>query len=164
METEMPLWKVYAPAGAYTSDDKRAMSEAITGIYAQVPLPKFYVATIFEEVADGDCFVGGVTNSRYVRFRVDHIARTLPGPLLREWWMRTMDKILKPWVGDRGFDWEIAIDETPFDLWSVQGELPPPFESIAEKRWVEENRATPYTPEEKLPAAPLLLAPWFTDH
>jgi phenylpyruvate tautomerase PptA (4-oxalocrotonate tautomerase family) len=164
METEMPLWKIYAPAGAYTSEDKRAMSEAITGLYAQIPIPKFYVVTVFDEVADGNCFVGGVAHSRFVRFRVDQIARTLSGPILREWWMRTVDKAIKPWVGDRGFDWEIAIDETPFDLWSLQGEPPPPFESIAEKRWVEENRATPYTPDEKLPAGPLLLAPGVIGH
>jgi hypothetical protein len=43
--------------------------------------------------------------------------------------------------GRRGYDWEISIDETPFDLWSLQGELPPPFESVGEKRWVKENKA-----------------------
>jgi len=150
----MPLCKVYAPAGAYSDEDKQAMSEAITSVYPQVPIPKFYVVTVFEEIPDGDLFVGGVKNARFVRFRVDHIARTLPGPILREWWVRTVDTTLKPWVGDRGFDWEISIDETPFDLWSLQGEIPPPFESIAEKRWVAENRASSYTADEKLPPAP----------
>lgn len=28
---------------------------------------------------------------------------------------------------------------------AMQGQIPPPFESVAEKRWVEENKATPYT-------------------
>src|SRR6267378_5165443 len=84
---DMPLWKVYAPAGAYSDEDKQAKSEAITSVYAQVPIPKFYVVTVFEEIPDGDLFVGGVKNARFVRFRVDHIARTLPGPILREWWV-----------------------------------------------------------------------------
>jgi phenylpyruvate tautomerase PptA (4-oxalocrotonate tautomerase family) len=163
MEKAMPLWKVYAPIGAYSDEDKQAMSETITSVYAQIPIPKFYVVTVFEEVADGDLFVGGVKHSRFVRFRVDHMARTLPGPILREWWVRTMDQTLKPWVGDRGFDWEITMDESPSDLWSLQGEIPPPFESIAEKRWVGENRASSYTTDEKLPAAPLLLGPGVTD-
>jgi phenylpyruvate tautomerase PptA (4-oxalocrotonate tautomerase family) len=158
----MPLWKIYAPAGAYTDEDKRAMSEAITDVYARASLPRFYAVVVFEEVADGNCFVGGLKNSRFVRFRVDHIARTLPGPILREWWMHTAHELLKPWVTDRGFDWEIAFDETPFDLWSVQGQLPPPFESIAETRWVEENKPSPYTVEEKVPAA-LPLGPGVTD-
>jgi phenylpyruvate tautomerase PptA (4-oxalocrotonate tautomerase family) len=159
----MPLWKIYAPAGAYTDDDKRAMSETITDVYAQVPLPKFYVVTIFEEMKDGNCFVGGESNSRFVRFRVDHIARTLPTPTLREWWMHTVHNLLKPWVTDRGFEWEISFEETPVDLWSVQGQLPPPFDSIAETRWVEENRPSPYTFEEKVPVV-LPLGPGNTDH
>lgn len=159
----MPLWKIYAPAGAYSDEDKHALSEAITTMYAQVPIPKFYVVTVFEEIPAGSLYVGGVKHDRFVRFKVDQIARTIPGPVVREWWIKTLDKIVAPWVGDRGYDWEISIDETPFDLWSLQGQIPPPFESIAEKRWVKENAATPYTHDEKLPAGHLLLAPGVTD-
>ena len=54
-----------------------------------------------------------------------------------------LDGLVAPYVKERGFDWEISVDETPFDLWSLQGEIPPPFESIAEKRWVEEIKAGP---------------------
>lgn len=32
----MLLWKTYSPAGAYPAEDKRALSETITNIYAQV--------------------------------------------------------------------------------------------------------------------------------
>lgn len=53
-------------------------------------------------------------------------------------------------------------DETPADLWTLQGELAPPFESIAEKRWVAENKASPYTSQEKLPAGHFLLTPGVT--
>jgi hypothetical protein len=38
------------------------------------------------------------------------------------------------------------------------------FEETREKRWVEENKPSPYTEEEKLPAAPFLLGPGVTDH
>ena len=52
-------------------------------------------------------------------------------------------------------DWEfniiITTTEPPADLWSAQGQIPPPFESAAERRWVRENKATPYTQTEKLP-------------
>jgi phenylpyruvate tautomerase PptA (4-oxalocrotonate tautomerase family) len=158
----MPLWKVYTPAGAYSPEDKKAIAETITSVYAQVPIPKFYVVVVFEEVPPGDLFVGGVMNAKFVRFKVDQIARTLPGPVIREWWIRTLGNVLAPFVKDRGFDWEISIDETPFDLWSLQGELPPPFESVGEKRWVAENRASPYTLDEKLPVH-ILLAPGVAD-
>ena len=76
--------------------------------------------------------------------------------------MRKIDEIIAPYVKDRGYDWEVSIDETPFDLWSLQGEIPPPFESVAEKRWIKENRASPYTLAEKLPVSHIL-TPGITD-
>jgi hypothetical protein len=95
--------------------------------------------------------VGGESHHKFIRFRIDHLARTLPGPITREWWMRTIDQIVAPYVSAKGYDWEVTVDETPSDLWSIQGEIPPPFESVAEKRWVKENKASPYTLAEKLP-------------
>jgi phenylpyruvate tautomerase PptA (4-oxalocrotonate tautomerase family) len=162
-EQNMPLWKVYHPAGAFTATDKKDLSERIASVYAGVPIPKFYVVILFEEIAKDSYFVGGELHNKFIRFKIDQIARTIPGPIIREWWIRTLDQVIAPFVKDKGFDWEISIDETPFDLWSLQGELAPPFESIAEKRWVKENRASPYTLAEKLPVT-LLLAPGVADH
>lgn len=158
----MPLWKVYHPVGAFTADDKKQLAERVTGVYASIPIPKFYVVLIFEEVAQDSCFVGGVPHDKFIRFKIDQIARTVPGPVLREWWIRTLDTVLAPFVKDRGYDWEVSIDETPCDLWSLQGELAPPFESVAEKRWVKENRASSYTLAEKLPVK-LILTPGIAD-
>jgi phenylpyruvate tautomerase PptA (4-oxalocrotonate tautomerase family) len=146
----MPLWKVYHPVGAYTAEDKKALAEKITGIYAQSPIPKFYVVVIFEEVAQDSYYVGGEPHGKFVRFAIDEIARSVPVQA-REWWIKTLDGAIAPWVRDRGYDWEISIDQTPFDLWTLQGECAPPFESVAEKRWVKENKASPYTLAEKLP-------------
>ena len=124
--------------------------------------PSSMWCSFFEEVAKDSCFVGGEPNNKFVRFKVDHIARTLPGPVIREWWIRTLDEVIAPYVKDRGYDWEVSVDETPFDLWSLQGEIAPPFESAAEKRWVKENKASPYTLAEKLPVN-LILAPGIAD-
>ncbi len=33
----MPLWKVYHPVGAFTAEDKKALAEHITSVYASVP-------------------------------------------------------------------------------------------------------------------------------
>lgn len=158
----MPLWKIYHPVGAFTADEKKAMAERVTEVYASIPIPKFYVVLIFEEVAQNSCFVGGEPHQNFIRFKIDQIARTVPGPVLREWWVRTLDTVLAPFVKERGFDWEVSIDETPCDLWSLQGEPAPPFESVAEKRWVKDNRASPYTLAEKLPVN-ILLTPGVTD-
>lgn len=149
----MPLWKIYHPVGAYSAQDKADFAETITDLYAQVPIPRFYVVTIFTEVAADSYYVGGKSHGNFVRFKVDHMARTLPTKSLREWWIKTADQLIVPWVKDRGFDWEITIDELPADLWSLQGEVPPPFESVGEQRWVKENKASPYTLTEALPSS-----------
>jgi phenylpyruvate tautomerase PptA (4-oxalocrotonate tautomerase family) len=74
----MPLWKVYHPEGLYTADDKQALSASITNIYASIPLPKFYVVMLFEAMPKGCCFVGGKPHDKFVRFKVEQIARTVP--------------------------------------------------------------------------------------
>jgi hypothetical protein len=76
--------------------------------------------------------------------------------------MRTVDQVIAPFVKAKGYDWEVSIDETPFDLWSLQGEIPPPFESVGEKRWVNENKASPYSFMEKLPVS-MVLTPGVAD-
>lgn len=147
----MPFWRIYHPANAYSEEEKQAFSEIVTSMYANVPIPKFYVVCLFEEVSPGTLFVGGKRNDNFVRVHIDHIARTLPGAVMREWWMRTIEASLAPFLRDKGFEWEVSVDETPFDLWTLQGEIPPPFQSVGEKRWIDENKASPYSFEEKLP-------------
>lgn len=51
---------------------------------------------------------------------------------------------MKPYIEDRGLEWENHIYETPFDLWRVQGILAPPAKSEAEAVWIKENKATPW--------------------
>jgi phenylpyruvate tautomerase PptA (4-oxalocrotonate tautomerase family) len=154
----MPLWKIHHPVGAYTDEDKGAFSEAITKVYEGVPIPRFYVVVIYEESPPRSIYVGGEPHDKFVRIQIDQMARTLPGPIIREWWTRHLDVVIAPWVGDRGYDWEFTITEPPADLWSLQGQIPPPFESHAEKRWIAENKASPYAQAEKLPVA-MALAP-----
>ena len=146
----MPLWNVYHPVGAYSAQDKQVFAERITKLYTNIPIPKFYVGIVFQEVAKDSLFIGAEPRNDFVRIRVDHIARTLPSPQIREWWVRTTDAAIAPFVKERGYEWEFHIDETPFDLWSIQGELPPPFESAAEKRWIEDNKPTAYALGETL--------------
>src|SRR5712692_7767782 len=104
----MPLWKVYHPVGAYSAQDKK-------------------------EFAAESFYVGGASHGKFVRLKLDHMARTLPGLIIREWWVKAVDQLIAPYVRDVGYDWEVTIDELPADLWSLQGEIPPPFESHAEK-------------------------------
>jgi phenylpyruvate tautomerase PptA (4-oxalocrotonate tautomerase family) len=138
----MPLWKIYHPVDAFTPEDKQQISERITSLYSR-RLPRFYVGVIFQPVPQDAFYIGGRPVSNFVRIWVDHIARTLPTAELKKWWIGQCDEALAPFVRDRGLDWEFHIDETPFELWSIQGIRPPAADSEDEKRWIRENRPSP---------------------
>lgn len=145
----MPMWQIFAPEGAYDTADRKALSEAITDVYADLAgLPRFYVVVVFEERPAGSIWVGGEPADNFVRVVVDHIARQLDTPELRDLAMEMFEATLEPFAKDRGLDWEIHIDETPIDLWRTQGLVPPPAESEHEKRWADDNAASPWQGEE----------------
>ena len=35
--------------------------------------------------------MGGESHDSFVRIQIDQMARTLPGPVIREWWVRNLD-------------------------------------------------------------------------
>ena len=69
--------------------------------------------------------------------------------------MSVFEATIAPYVRDRGYDWEIHFDETPIDLWRVQGLIGPPEESEMEKLWAKENRPVPYDYDTMLPLEPV---------
>ncbi|MGO9384320.1 MAG: tautomerase family protein [Mycobacterium sp.] len=141
----MPCWDIFTPENAFSDDDKERLSEAITSIYTDyVNLPKFYVVILFHEKPANSIYVGGKAANNFVRIRVDHIARQMDTAEMRALCMSVIEEKLAPFVKERGFDWEVHIDETPMDLWRVQGLVPPPAESEMEKLWAKENRPVPY--------------------
>ena len=140
----MPLWRFYHPVDAYTPEDKQGIAETITEVYGRF-LPKFYTGVVFQEITKENFYIGGVPQTNFVRVTVDHIARTLDTPEARKAHMLRITDFLKPWITDRGFDWELHVDETPFDLWTIQGYLPPRQGTEDEKRWKAENRPSPRT-------------------
>lgn len=140
----MPLWKIYHPANAFSAADKKGIAEALTGIYGRV-IPKFYVGVVFQEVSEDNFYIGGEEHPRFVRIWVDHIARTFQSDDARKNFFRYVNKKLAPFIADRGFDWELHVDDTPFDLWTIQGYFPPREGTEDEKRWMAENKASPRT-------------------
>lgn len=138
----MPLWIIYHPVDAYTADDKCAFAKKITELYDM--LPKFYVNVIFQEISKSFFYIGGEPVDNFVRLTMDHIARNIPEDRTL-WWLEKVNAAIAPFVKDRGFKWELHVDETPFNLWSVQGYRPPPPHSEDEKRWARENTPSPIT-------------------
>ncbi|HVJ51517.1 MAG TPA: tautomerase family protein [Aliidongia sp.] len=139
----MPLWKIYHPEGTYTPEDKREFSKKITDAYSI--LPRFYVGVIFQPVPRDSFFIGGEPRDNFVRICIEHIARQLGSDEAKARFLSRIENAIAPFVKDRGFDWELHIDETPFDLWTVQGIRPPRADTPDEKRWIAENRPSPRT-------------------
>lgn len=128
----MPLWHIYTPVGAYSAEDKKALSSALMSVYVDAGLPKFYVNVLFHEVAEENFYIGGEPRRNFVRLVAEHIARHLATTELRRHAMALFEAQIAPFVKDRGYDWEMHVDETPFDLWQVQGLVPPLAESEGE--------------------------------
>jgi phenylpyruvate tautomerase PptA (4-oxalocrotonate tautomerase family) len=140
----MPLWHIYCPEGAYSPEDKAAFAGKITDLYAAIGLPRFYVSVLFHDLAAENLLIGGEPRRDFVRIWMDHIARRMP-PERRDAWLDRVTKMLDPFVRERGYAWEIHIDETPIELWSIEGMKPPAPGSDWEKRWAQENRAVPFS-------------------
>jgi phenylpyruvate tautomerase PptA (4-oxalocrotonate tautomerase family) len=135
----MPLWNLYCPEATYSAEDKQAFAERITDLYAEFGLPRFYVSVVFQETPKESYFIGGEPADDFVRIWIHEIARRVPEDA-RGWWMKRVRETIAPYVADRGLRSEVHIDNTPQELWSINGLKPPDEGSEEEKRWAAENR------------------------
>jgi hypothetical protein len=55
-----------------------------------------------------------------------------------------VDKLLKPFIADMGYDWEYTIIEGKRELWKVKGMVPPDSGLKAENEWRRLNEAVPF--------------------
>jgi phenylpyruvate tautomerase PptA (4-oxalocrotonate tautomerase family) len=161
----MPLWQLFVPENAYTSEEKAEMASKITNIYSSdwsrenfgFELPKFYTSVVFHEIKADSFYVGGESRDQFIQIEVVHIARTNEGAaalagitveeILRRYF-ENVNGLLKPYIADRGYEVEFHVETAPFETWQIDGMTPPPPYSVAERRWFEENRSSPYTAEE----------------
>ena len=104
-------------------------------------MPRFFVSVVFQELPKESFLIGGEPADDFVRIWIDQIARRVPDDA-RGWWMKRVCHTVEPFVTERGLRWEVHIDDTPRELWSVQGLRPPAEGSEDEQRWALENRAS----------------------
>lgn len=140
----MPLWKIYHPANSFSDADKAAIAEQVTDLYGSI-MPRFYVGVIFQTIAPDNFYLGGKASDRFVRIVIEHIARSFPEAKSGRRFIERVNALLIPYTGERGLDWELHIDETPVDYWSINGHFPPPPGSDDDQRWRAENRPSPRT-------------------
>jgi phenylpyruvate tautomerase PptA (4-oxalocrotonate tautomerase family) len=106
----MPLWHIYCPENAYSAEDKCSLATRITDL----GLPRFYASVVFDELRKNSFFVDGKATNDFVRIWIDQIARTT-APERRAWWLERVNITLDPFVRERGYRWEVHIDQTPID-------------------------------------------------
>lgn len=141
----MPLWQISHPEGAFSAHDKQTFADDVTAFYtSRLGLPPFYVVTLFQEIPEESFLVGGKTKADTVRIVIEHVAHHIDDPERRRGTGEAFSAIVAPYTVDRGLHVEFHIDETPRDLWMIDGLWPPSAGSDAEKLWVRENRPVPY--------------------
>ena len=141
----MPLWTIHHTPGTFTDEEKQRLASNITDHYEKIGLPRFYVVTLFHETRPEDFYVGGEPAPVGVRITIDHIARHNPDRESRRRAAQWVEGILRPHLERKaGLHWEFHVDETSEDLWMINGLVPPPGGSDAEKHWAETNTTSPY--------------------
>jgi hypothetical protein len=144
----MPLWLIFHPPGTFEdASSKQALAKDVMKIYTGIGLPPFYVVVNFIKLPTEDIWVGGErrTENPFIRIAIEHIAVRIENE--DHAYKRTTDaieKVLKPHVADKGYDWEFHIDETERRLWRINGMIPPPFGSEIGQLWATENRPSLY--------------------
>lgn len=141
----MPLWNIHHTPEVFTPSEKEDLAAAITDRYAAIGLPRFYVVVLFHEVAPQNFFIGGANATTAVRIAIDHIARHASDSAHRariaEWVRATVAPSL---ARHPDLQWEFHVDDTSEEMWMINGLIPPPAQSEAERSWAEENRAAAY--------------------
>ena len=102
------------------------------------------MVTLFHEVDRGSFYVGGEPADDVVRVAIDIFARDVDDPARRESFRHRIGAVITPFATAKGLRWEFHVDQTPRDLWMINGLVPPPPGSDAERLWANENRAIPY--------------------
>ncbi len=141
----MPLWMIHHTPGIFTSEDKQKLAARIADHYERVGLPRFYVITIFNETSPENFYVGGEPRPVGARVVIDHIARRSADKESRGRITRWIKGILDPFMEKHEeLHWEFHAEETSEDLWMINGLVPPPGGSAAEKDWANANVTSTY--------------------
>jgi len=141
----MPLWTIHHTPGIFTGDDKKKLATDIADHYEKAGLPRFYVVTIFSETSPDNFYVGGEQAPAGVRVVIEHIARHSADKAGRHRISYWIKDLLAPYLGTHEeLHWEFHVDETSEDLWMINGLIPPPARSDAERAWAQANAVSPY--------------------
>jgi len=128
----MPLWKIFHPPSTFTDPEtKSSLSKTITKLYSSSGLPAFYVVVLFIPVDPENMYVGGVSrpspnddktkpgpdsSKPFIRVTIEHVARKMPDHEAQKLFIWAVDRVLKPHIADKGYDWEVSRKKINFAL------------------------------------------------
>lgn len=146
----MPLWIFGHSAGAFTSEEKRDLAEAITQMYVDLGVPSFYVNVQFIPLGADDLYYGGRPHPKFTMISISHVARHMKesDEAAQKAFIVTVDELLTPRMTKTGMGWEYFIMEGARELWKIDGIAPPPTNSAMEKLWFKHNRPVLSEPKE----------------
>ncbi|KAN0091749.1 putative oxalocrotonate tautomerase [Hyaloscypha variabilis] len=139
----MPLWVFTHSQNTFSPLEKKELAQIITNLYVKVLIPAFFVNLQFIELALSDIYVGGEGRSeslKYTSISMYHPARGFDNDDSKKRFLDKVDSILTPRFQAKGMDWEYFIQETPRDLWRINGIAPPVAGSELEKEWFRLNK------------------------
>ncbi|CAM6083534.1 unnamed protein product [Calypogeia fissa] len=121
----MPLHRIFHPPGIFSGEDKKSIAERLTAIYTSVGLPAFYVVVLSITVDKDSFFVGGKPTSKVVWIVSQHLACQVVSSEEKAHSVQALEDAFAPYIKDRGFDWELHIEEHDRELWRENGIVPP---------------------------------------
>ncbi|HZP15042.1 MAG TPA: tautomerase family protein, partial [Nocardioides sp.] len=68
----------------------------------------------------------------------------IPVDAINDTFLKFAHEALKPYVGDRGYETELHVEEAARGLWNIDSMPPPPPWSETEKLWAKNNKSSPY--------------------
>ncbi|CAF1058696.1 unnamed protein product [Adineta ricciae] len=140
----MPLHRIFHPPGAFSVAEKTSLSERITKLYTNRGLPAFYVVILFTPIEKDSFFVGGQSTDKFIRIVVQHLARQLPNDQRKAEFSEKYEEAIAPFIKDKGYDWEVHVEEVPPEMWRENGLIPPIKFPEIEKEWARLNKPIPY--------------------
>jgi phenylpyruvate tautomerase PptA (4-oxalocrotonate tautomerase family) len=167
----MPLWQLFVPENAYTPEEMKDFANRITDIYSGpesmknwgFQFPRFFTSVVFHEFKPERFIVGGEPRDKFIQIEVVHIAggeadddrppneqaaERMGGLTEAEVFEKFYDVVnptLKPYIEDRGYEWEIHIENAPAVSWRVDGQVVPRPPSEDWERWLKDDKASPRT-------------------
>jgi hypothetical protein len=141
----MPLWVFTHSHDTFSPSEKSELAQLLTNLYVKVLIPAFFVNVQFIELGPTDIYVGGEGRSsfsKYTSISIYHPARGFDNDASKKRFLDKVDSILTPRFQEKGMDWEYFIQESPRDLWRINGVTPPAAGSEREKEWFRLNKPT----------------------